>query len=86
VYFSRIGDEIYIALQATASTLQVDKKGVTILLANGTKIKNSEAEIEVKSGEKEYEYQTIFKLTQEDIEKLKKSYNRLSPVYIRQVS
>lgn len=74
VYFSRIGDDIYLALQATASTLQVDKKGVTILLADGSKIKNSEAEIEVKSGEKDYEYQTIFKLTQEDIERLKKSY------------
>lgn len=68
-------DGIYLYLKAPGSTLNIGKKDVIILLADGSKIENSnhliEASVDKYSG---YNYSVLIKLNQSDIEKLKKSY------------
>lgn len=86
VYFSRNGDDIFVILHSTSKSLSVMKTGATILLADGNKIKNTECEIEVKATETGYDYTTIFKLTAEDLEKLKRSYITDYRLYIYDTS
>jgi|GEM_PF-6013436 len=74
VYFGRTGNYITMILSTDSETLLVGKKGVTVLLADGSKIKNEDAEIDVKATKTGYEYRVVFTLTPEDIQKLKKSY------------
>ncbi len=75
LYFSRSGNEVFTILKTKSKTLVVGKKGVTMLLEDGSKIKDTETEIDVKTvDDGYYEYSAVFRLTPEDIEKLKKSY------------
>ncbi len=75
VYFSRNGNDIYTILKTKSKTLVVGKKGATMLLEDGSKIKDTETEIDVKTvDDGYYEYSVVIRLTPEDIEKLKKSY------------
>ena len=66
---------IYIYLTSHGKTLNVNKKGIIILLKDGSKITNDTANIDVKvDGDGWYTYTSMFALSNEDISKISNSY------------
>lgn len=75
IIFSKTGSSTYLILRNRSKELFVNKTGVIVLLADGSKIKNDKSEIDVKAGDDfYYDYYAVIKLTNEDLEKLKRSY------------
>jgi len=66
---------IYIYLTSHGKTLNVNQKGIIILLKDGSKITNETANIDVKvDGDGWYTYTSMFALSNEDISKISNSY------------
>ena len=76
IYFMKIksskyGTRTYMHLKTYGSTLNVAKKGLVILLANGTKIEKPEQKIECEVGEEsKWVYSANINLTNDDIERI----------------
>ena len=63
----------YLSLKAYGSTVTVDGKGVIILFENGSKLEKPDEKIDVKVGQKDYDYSCFIRLSKEDIELLRKN-------------
>lgn len=66
---------IYIYLNAYGKTLNVNEKGVIILLDDGSKVVNETAKIDAKvDGDGWYSYTTLFALSDDNIKKISNSF------------
>lgn len=75
VSFIKEKEIIYIYLTSHGKTLNVNEKGIIILLKDGSKVTNQTANIDVKpDGDGWYTYTTMFALSNEDITKISNSY------------
>lgn len=63
----------YLSLKAYGSTATVDGKGVIILFDDGSKLEKPDEKIDVKVGQKDYDYSCFIRLTKEDIQLLRKN-------------
>jgi len=60
--------KIYMAINEPGSTLNVGKKGLTLLLENGKKIERPNAKIDVEVGGSNYVYSAFIELTKAEID------------------
>ncbi len=63
----------YLSLNAYGNTVTVGGKGVIILFEDGSKLEKPDQKIDVKVGEKDYDYSCFIRLSKEDIELLRKN-------------
>lgn len=61
---------IYMSVNAYGSTISLAKKGVVLLLSDGTKIDKSDEDITVEVSGSGYRYSSFFQLTRQDVERL----------------
>jgi len=71
VFFIKEKDVIYLYLKSHGKTLNINPKGIIILLDDGSKIENNTSIIDVKTdGYGDYNYSVLFPLTADEIKKL----------------
>lgn len=60
----------YLSLTATGSTLNIDSKGVIILFEDGSKLEKPNEKIDVKVGQKDFEYTCFIRVSKDELAKL----------------
>jgi hypothetical protein len=63
----------YLSLKAHGSTITVDGTGVIILFEDGSKLEKPDEKIDVKVGQKDYDYSCFIRLSKDDIQLLRKN-------------
>lgn len=72
----------YLSLHTTGSTVNVKERGVIILFEDGTKLSKPNIEINVKAGDRGFNYSAFFSLTSNDLIALKSKKIKKYRLYI----
>jgi hypothetical protein len=72
----------YLSLKAHGSTITVDGTGVIILFEDGSKLEKPDEKIDVKVGQKDYDYSCFIRLSKDDIQLLRKNKISKDRLYI----